>query len=143
MTSLRELFTAWLLLVPASGLIAQATVSGRVTDCQSGEPLPGVHVILGKNSGTSTDANGLYSFPSAPGTVTVSFSYIGYRSLAETLNIRDGENLVLNVALEPEVLSLDMVVVSVDRMEQKRSDLTVSMDVVKSEYLYRTHITDA
>lgn len=143
MTSLRELFTAWLLLVPASGLIAQATVSGRVTDRQSGEPLPGVHVILGKNSGTSTDANGLYSFPSAPGTVTVSFSYIGYRSLAETLNIRDGENLVLNVALEPEVLSLDMVVVSVDRMEQKRSDLTVSMDVVKAEYLYRTHITDA
>jgi len=143
MTSLRELFTALLLLVPACGLIAQATVRGKVTDRQSGEPMPEVHVIVGKSSGTSTDADGLYSIPVSPGTVTVSFSYIGYKSLVETLNIRDGENLVLNVAMEPEVLSLDQVVVSVDRMEQKRSDLTVSMDVVKSEYLFRTHITDA
>src|SRR5665647_1586204 len=28
-------------------------------------------------------------------------------------------------------------------MEQKRSELTVSMDVIKSESLYRAHITDA
>jgi hypothetical protein len=78
-----------------------------------------------------------------PGTVTLSFSYIGYRSQVETLNIREGEDLVLNVAMEPGVLSLEQVVVSADRMEQKRSDLTVTMDVIKSEYLYRTHITDA
>jgi hypothetical protein len=32
MTLLRELFTALLLLGPACGLIAQATVSGRVTE---------------------------------------------------------------------------------------------------------------
>jgi len=143
MTSLRELFAAFLLLGPACGLIAQATVSGRVTDSQSGEPLPEVHVILGKSSGTSTDINGLYSLPVMPGTVTLSFSYIGYRSQVETLNIREGESLVLNVAMEPGVLSLEQVVVSADRMEQKRSDLTVTMDVIKSEYLYRTHITDA
>ncbi|MDM8002071.1 MAG: TonB-dependent receptor [Bacteroidota bacterium] len=131
------------ILASGGRLMAQATVSGKVTDRQSGEPLPEVHVILGKSSGTSTDAEGLYSIPVSPGTVTVSFSYIGYKSQAETLNIRDGENLVLNVAMEPEVMSLDQIVVSVDRMEQKRSDLTVTMDVVRSEYLYRTHITDA
>ncbi|MBE0677438.1 MAG: TonB-dependent receptor, partial [Bacteroidales bacterium] len=38
---------------------------------------------------------------------------------------------------------IDQIVVSADRMEQKRSELTVSMDVIKSEYLFRTHITDA
>lgn len=143
MTYLYKLFIGAVLLASAGGLMAQATVSGKVTDSQTGEPLPGVNVIIGKGSGTSTDANGFYSFPAAPGTVTVSFSFIGYKSLNEMLNIREGDNMVLNVAMEPEVLSLDQVVVSADRMEQKRSDLTVSMDVIKSEYLFRTHITDA
>lgn len=143
MTSQRQLLIAVFLIASAGSLLAQSAVSGRVTDRQTGEPLPEVHVIVGKSSGTSTDTSGLYSLAVMPGAVTLTFSYIGFRSHAETLNIREGESLVLNVALEPEILSLDQVVVSVDRMEQKRSDLTVSMDVIKSEYLFRAHITDA
>src|SRR5690606_38094695 len=59
------------------------------------------------------------------------------------LDITAGNNLVLDIKLEQEAQSLDQVVVSADRMEQKRSDLTVSMDVIRSERLFRAHITDA
>ncbi len=122
---------------------AQAVVRGTVYDRQSNEPLPGAHVIFGRGKGTSTDEKGFYSFPASAGTLSVEFKYIGYRSHTETLSINAGETLELNVMMDPESQFIDQIVVSADRMEQKRSELTVSMDVIKSEYLFRAHITDA
>jgi outer membrane cobalamin receptor len=122
---------------------AQSVVRGTVYDHQSNEPLPGAHVIFGRGKGTSTDEKGFYSFATSAGTLSVEFKYVGYRSHTETLIINAGETLELNVAMDPESQFIDQIVVSADRMEQKRSELTVSMDVIKSEYLFRTHITDA
>lgn len=122
---------------------AQAVVRGSVYDRQNNEPLVGAHVIFGRGKGTSTDEKGLYSFTASPGTITVEFKYIGYRAHTETLSINSGETLEINVVMDPESQFIDQIVVSADRMEQKRSELTVSMDVIKSEYLFRTHITDA
>jgi len=122
---------------------AQATVNGRVTDMLTGEALPDVYVIYGRGTGTTTDTDGFYNFSTAPGSLRVEFKYIGYKSLTETVTLDEGETLELNAALEPEAQLLDQIVVSADRMEQKRSELTVSMDVIKPEYLFRTHITDA
>ena len=143
MTAVRNSLVILLFLALAGVASGQLVVSGRVTDRQTGEPLAGVYVIWGKSAGTSTDAGGLFSFSAPQGTRTVDFRYIGYRSRTEILDISAGDRLIVNVEMEPEALSLDQVVVSADRMEQKRSDLTVSMDVISPEYLYRTHITDA
>ncbi len=140
----RRLFflAATLFLLPGVA-VAQSVVRGTVHDRQSNEPLAGAHVIFGRGSGTSTDEKGYYSFAVSPGTYSVEFKYIGYGSHTETLNINADETLELNVMLDPEAQFIDQIVVSADRMEQKRSELTVSMDVIKSEYLFRTHITDA
>ncbi|MDF1560642.1 MAG: TonB-dependent receptor [Bacteroidales bacterium] len=122
---------------------AQATVGGRVTDRLTGEPLPDVYVIYGRGLGTTTDTDGFYTFATSPGSFRVEFKYIGYKSHSETVTLEEGETLELNAVMEPEAQLLDQIVVSADRMEQKRSELTVSMDVIKPEYLFRTHITDA
>jgi outer membrane cobalamin receptor len=134
--------TAFFLLFPVI-LHAQNVVKGRVSDRQSGEPLPGVYVIYGKGLGTVADENGSYSFMPEPGTITVEFKYVGYRSQTRVITVTAGEVYELDVEMEPEAQLIDQIVVSADRMEQKRSELTVSMDVIKSEYIYRTHITDA
>lgn len=122
---------------------AQTVVTGKVYDSHSNEPLPGAHVIFGRGTGTSTDENGFFSFAATPGKVSVEFKYVGYRSHTEILEITSGKTLEINVTLEPESQLIDQIVVSADRMEQKRSELTVSMEVIKSEYIYRAHITDA
>lgn len=137
------LFLAAVILLLPSVAGAQTVVRGTVYDRQTSEPLTGAHVIFGRGSGTSTDEKGFYSYTVSPGTYSVDFKYIGYRSHTETLKINAGETLELNVMMEPESQFIDQIVVSADRMEQKRSELTVSMDVIKSEYLFRTHITDA
>ena len=134
--------TAFFLLFPGI-LHAQNVVKGRVSDRQSGEALPEVYVIYGKGLGTIADENGSYSFMPEPGTITVEFKYVGYRSQTRVITVTAGEVYELDVEMEPEAQLIDQIVVSADRMEQKRSELTVSMDVIKSEYIYRTHITDA
>lgn len=143
MTSSRIITIAVLFLVAALGVHAQSVIRGKVTDREGGEPLGGVYVIWGKGLGTSTDAGGFYSFTAGPGTVTVEFRFIGYRSKTVVLQEENAEPVMLNIELEPEATYLGQVVVSADRMEQKRSDLTVSMDVIKTDYIFRTHITDA
>jgi iron complex outermembrane receptor protein len=122
---------------------AQTVVTGIVTDRQTNGPLPGVYVIFGKGLGTSTDDQGLFSFTTTSVTISVEFKYIGYKSQTETLNIEGRDTLRLDIVMEPEAQFIDQIVVSADRMEQRRSELTVSMDVIKTDFLFRTHITDA
>lgn len=143
MTAFRALIIPLLLLLSIRGSLAQPVVQGRVKDAQAGETLAGVYVIWGKSSGMSTDADGLFSFTAAPGLLNVEFRFIGYRTRTETLRLGARDTVFLKIALDPESQFLDQVVVSADRMEQKRSDLTVSMDVIRSEQIFRTHITDA
>jgi len=137
------LFLAAAIFLPSGFVSAQTVVRGVVSDSESKEPLVGANVIFGRGAGTSTDENGFYSFTANAGTISVEFKYIGYSSHTETLNINTGETLELNVMMDPVSQLIDQIVVSADRMEQKRSELTVSMDVIKSESLYRAHITDA
>ncbi len=144
MTLRNCLLVVCLFTASVTGVVAQAIVSGQVTTREGGEPLAGVYVIRGRGSGTVTDEKGLYHLSIPAGGVTLTFSYIGYTPVTRTLEAAAGrDTITLDIRLEQEAHSLDQVVVSADRMEQKRSDLTVSMDVIRSDYLFRTHITDA
>jgi iron complex outermembrane receptor protein len=132
-----------LLLFISQGINAQGFVSGRVSDRNSLEPLLGVYVINGKGAGTSTDEKGAFSLKCDTGRIEITFRYIGYKSLTETIHLSADEKVKLDVALETESQIINQIVVSADRMEQKRSELTVSMEVIKFDLLSRSHITDA
>ena len=47
------------------------------------------------------------------------------------------------LSLETESQLISQIVVSADRMEQKESELTVSMDVIRPDLIAHSHITDA
>ncbi len=125
------------------GIHAQGVVSGRVSERNSLEPLPGVYVIYGKGAGTTTDEKGIYSFACDTGRIEITFKYLGYKPVKETVHLGGRGAARLDVLMEPESQMMNQVVVSADRMEQKRSELTVSMDVIKMDLLSRSHITDA
>ena len=123
--------------------VAQVRVSGRVTDRDSRESLPDVYVIYGQGVGTTTDARGFYTFVSDTGKISVTFKYLGYKTLSEQLRLGPGEAEELNISLEPESQEISQVVVTADRTEQRVSELTVSMDIIKPSTLSQSHITDA
>ncbi len=77
-------------------------ISGRVTDAQTGEPLPGANVlIVGTSIGGSTDLNGAFTITNVPqGSYTVRVSYIGYRNFESSVRVGSGESTNMNFKLE-------------------------------------------
>ena len=57
-------------------------ITGKVLDKETGNPLPGVNVLLeGTSMGAATGANGeFYVMEVPPGLYNVQFSFIGYTS---------------------------------------------------------------
>jgi iron complex outermembrane receptor protein len=135
-------FTALVFFV-SPAMNAQGLVTGRISDKNDREPLPGVYVIFGKGAGTSTDEKGNYSFASDTGTIEVTFRFVGYKTVTKAVHLSAYETVKLDIYMETESQLISQIVVSADRMEQKESELTVSMAVIKSENIYRSHITDA
>ncbi|MBN1117572.1 MAG: TonB-dependent receptor [Bacteroidales bacterium] len=84
------------------------SVSGKVTDGNTGEPLPGVNVVVaGTTNGTITDIDGAYTIQNVPADASISFSFVGY--LTETIAVAGQSNLSVN--LIPDITALSEVVV--------------------------------
>ncbi len=116
---------------------------GKVSDKNTGEPLPGVYVIYGKNLGTITDKNGFYQISAPPGKISIIFQFVGYETLTREVTLTENETEILDVSLTMEVREIDQIVVSANKNEQRVAELSVSMDIIKSEFLSGNHITDA
>ncbi len=101
----------------------QMTVSGTVTDISTGDPMPGVNIVVkGTVLGALTGLDGMYSLNvSGPNDVLV-FSFIGYNSLEVAVAGRT----TVDVKLESATTALDEVIVT-GYGTQKKSDLTGSV----------------
>ena len=120
-----------LLLVSFSfvnALFAQdGTVTGTVTD-QSGQPLPGVNVLVqGTTTGTQTDFDGNFAIQAEEGQTLV-FSYIGQKTVEQVV----GESTDITVQMEEDAAQLDEVVV-VGYGTQSKRKLTDNIVKLTSE----------
>ena len=89
-------------------------ISGKVVDAESGEPLAGVHVFLSSRlQGSTTDAEGNYQLVEiTPGSYKVVVSIIGYVSTSQEVQVREFQNVRMNIPLEAIVYELDGVEVT-------------------------------
>lgn len=116
--------------VPGSAF-SQHTVSGTVTGATNGEPLPGVNVrVVDTQTGTATSADGQYELTVPDPEATLQFSFVGYQT--QTIDI-EGRSTI-NVTMEPTTLTGEELVV-VGYSEQRRADVTGSVQVVETEDL--------
>ncbi|MDO6392316.1 carboxypeptidase-like regulatory domain-containing protein [Pontibacter sp. BT731] len=101
------------------------TVSGIVVDSGSGEPLPGVAVLVkGTRIGTATDANGFYQL-GVPANAVLVFRYIGY----VTSEIAAEGRKVVDTSLQVDMKQLSEVVV-VGYGAQERKSMTYAAATV-------------
>jgi hypothetical protein len=88
---------------------SQTIVKGKVTDANSGDPLPFVNITLkGATTGTTTDFDGNYSIRITPAVDTIVASYIGYKTRKK--RIEKNVSQVINFQLEEEITTLQEVV---------------------------------
>jgi len=128
-------------LITSAGVYAQSagTLSGRVTDAATGEPIPFANVTIEENgnivTGGMTDFDGNFSIKPIPaGRFTVSASYIGYATLQYTnVQIIAGKIVYQNFDLNPAAEILGEVEIKEYKVPLISKDQTQSGGTVTSE----------
>lgn len=97
----------------------QATsISGTVTETESGESLPGVNIVIqGTVTGTITDIDGVFNLSTdVPAPLTIIVSYIGFKT--QEIEITDANTTGLDLQMEEQTLLGQEVVISASRVEE-------------------------
>ncbi len=94
-----------------SAFAQTATISGRVLDSKTLEPLPFANVFINYTTmGTATDEKGYYKLNNIPvGQNEVIFSFVGYQSYQTKVELTGGQQLVINAKLVRDDKLLDNV----------------------------------
>ncbi len=109
-------------------------INGKVTD-ETGEPLPGVNIIVkGQKSGTATDFDGNYNIKANTGDVLV-FSYVGYK----TVERKVGSSNTINVKMTESSQRLNQVVVTALGIKKEEKSLGYASQQVKFDELKQTN----
>ena len=107
-------------------LLSQSKLIGKVSD-ESGQGLPGVNISVTGGDLTTSDFEGKYQLNLSNGNYTISFSFLGFKSVKKEITIVDGEN-TLDVTLVDDSKSLDEVVV-VGSRSAPRSNTTTALPI--------------
>ena len=122
------LFCSWQVV------LAQKTITGKVTD-NDGQSVPGASVVVkGTTTGTITDGTGKFSIKAPSTDATLVFSFIGMVSKEIPLKGK----LTVNVQLEPSTLSIDEVVVSALNISRSKKSLGYSTATIKGDDLVKS-----
>lgn len=95
------------------------TISGNLSDATTGEALIGATVQINElNTGSITNVYGFYSITIPEGAYNVTFSYVGYETQTQSIDLSN--SLKINIELQPQSTTLEEVVV-----ESERPDVNV------------------
>lgn len=138
----RFVFSLVFALISVTVVTAQeAEIKGKIVDAETGRGLSNADITCNNKVSVSKE-DGTFQLQLQPGNYLLLFSHVGFKETSRRIELHEGESLTLDIALEVEVAQIDQVVVSASRAEQKISELTVSMNLIKPELLSGQHITD-
>jgi outer membrane receptor protein involved in Fe transport len=130
--TMKKILVLFLLSSFSFFLTAQnAFIKGTCIDAKTREKLIGVTIAVDDTAGTVTDVNGDYFFKTAVGNHKLAYKLIGYPPLVKSIGLQDKDTLTETILLEQDPKQLNIVVISAGRFEQKLTDVTVSMEVLK------------
>ncbi|PID61832.1 MAG: TonB-dependent receptor [Ignavibacteriae bacterium] len=117
-----KIFYVLLFQIISLNVFAQTTgtISGKVADIISSQPLPGVNIlVVGTNFGTSTNINGEFKIKNIPvGNYQVRASFIGYTTqIKSDVIVNSTKPSFINFKLEESVIELEGVTVTADLFE--------------------------
>lgn len=106
------------------------TLQGQVSDKKTGEALQGVSISASdENEGTITNIDGEYNLKLPVGTHQITFDFLGYKTIVETINMQ--KNKTLDIVLEPSSESLDVVVITNNTTTEPLQSPQMSVAAIK------------
>jgi len=127
--SIKSIFCGLILLLTCFDLVSQQTqriVTGKVTDVETGEPVPSVTVFInGTTVGTTTDKNGIYQLklPGA-GSYDLTVSHVGYEPVFTKLEINKAL-IKLDFSLKINELEGATITASIKKMKPREQDVAM------------------
>ena len=133
---MRKILVLALMLLPLT-MMAQNTVKGTVTDNTSGESIPFCTVTLKDTKHyASTDINGLYILTKIPdGKYTLQIRYVGYNDFEQEVTLSSGRSVNINAKLTPSVETLKDVVITGNRIEERKVETSVSVEKITASQI--------
>jgi TonB-linked SusC/RagA family outer membrane protein len=131
--------TTWLMALAAgaapSALVAQATtgtITGRITDRGSGQPLVAAQVqVVGTNRGTTTSEAGTFRITGVPvGSQQIRVLRIGYQAQTAPVQVVAGQAATVTVSLQAATTTLDVVTVTATGTQQRAREQGSNIAVV-------------
>src|SRR5690606_7460865 len=108
---------------------AKVTLSGYIRDAADGEALIGASVYIKElQTGTISNTYGFFSLSIPEGNYTLTFSYIGYQSQTQEIELRQSKTF--NIELLTEDVALEEIVISADRPDANVENVEMSTNVV-------------
>lgn len=145
----------WFVLTAIAGALGVASakaasaqeigsVTGLVTDVETGQPLVGAQVsVVGTAVRTLVDAQGRYLIAGLPaGEAVIRVQLVGYGSAEETVNVTADGAVNASFRLQRQAVQLEGIVV-VGYGEQQRRDITGAITSVTAQEVHELPITDA
>ncbi len=118
--------------------VAMVPISGTVTD-ENGSPFPGVNVVVkGTSTGTTTNADGKFQLDVPESSGTLVFSFVGYATKEVAITGRT----TVDVVMEPDVRSLEEVVVTALGVRRETKKLGYSATAVETDELVKHRTTN-
>lgn len=109
---MKPLFLIVFLIIASQIINAQTTISGKVTDKLTGEPVVGATIYIPDlKSGTVADENGFFKIEDLPKTyVIIQVSFIGYKSIVEYIDLT--ETMTHDFSMDQAITEMNEVVVT-------------------------------
>lgn len=131
---MKKLLLFFVLLLFAVGSFSQGTISisGQVTDKQTGLALPGATVaVKGDSITVLTNNEGNYRFEKLkPGTIVLLVSHVGYETTEIVKESVNGASVIANATLNPDSRAGSEVVVSATKRAEKITNAPASIHVI-------------
>ncbi|NPD45783.1 TonB-dependent receptor [Lentimicrobium sp. L6] len=110
------------------GLFAQGTLTGKIKDDMTGEPLIGASVVLeGTTTGATTDMDGVFTLDLPSGMQKVVISYVGFEDVVMDIDVANGETKNLGkVLLQGKAIGMAGLEIIADRAKERETPVAIS-----------------
>ncbi|MCY3630441.1 MAG: TonB-dependent receptor [Rhodothermaceae bacterium] len=124
---MKSIYSILFSLLIVGSVNAQSTISGVVTDAESGLPLPGATVVVaGTVTGTATDSDGAYVISDlSPGTYAIEVSFVGYEAILQSITLQ-GPNVTFDFALQASSQALEALELFASRALNRQTPVAYS-----------------
>ena len=124
-----------LIVIAPGDMMQQRFVTGKITDSKTGDPIPGVSVLVkGTTLGSLTDLEGKFRVTIPEKSATLVISFIGYEK--QEIPVTEGANVV--VSLTESMKAMDEVVV-IGYGSRTKKDVTTAISTVDASEILKTN----